>query len=251
MELDWLGRTQEPRTSPLDCGITPFHIPFCSRHRLSGGTAITFTMLLPGILSGRQAIGWLRSTQYLANCRSTPSFNLGRVGVLYSLPSPIARCYATDRPVSRPKAHTGRSTSTRKPKAPAAPKKATKTAAKKVTKTVKKPAAKKTVKKPKAKTKTKAKPKTKKRVRKVLTEKQKAEVVTKKKRSDLQALKELALKPPHSKPATAYLVFHQEHSKGQSGLVSTLTKAAAMGYRNLSTERREVCIIEVILCCIR
>ncbi|KAL8794483.1 MAG: hypothetical protein Q9195_002956 [Heterodermia aff. obscurata] len=142
------------------------------------------------------------------------------------------------RAVSRPKAHTGRATSTRKPKDAAGPKKATKTAAKTSTVTAKKPktrAKPRTRSKSTSKTKTRAKPKRKpkKKGRKVLTEKQKADVAAKKKRSDLKALKELALKPPTEKPSTAWLVFVVEKSKGSP------SKTLSAEYRNLSTEDRE------------
>lgn len=194
------------------------------------------------ILARRQVIGWLRGPQSLTNCQSCLPLNFRRVGILADLPLPIARCYATGRAVSRPKAHTGRPASTRKPKVAAAPKKATKSAAKKSAVTAKKP---KTRAKPrtkstsKSKIKAKPKPKPKKKVRKVLTEKQKAVVAAKKKRSDLKALKELALKPPTDKPSTAWVVFLTENQKG------TISKTLGTEYRNLSTERREVRLFKV------
>ena len=210
-------------------------------------------MLLPS----RQALAWLKGTQCITNCRYFLPLNPGRVKVLYSLPTPIVRCYATDRPVSRPKAHTGRTTSTRKPKAAAAPGTATTTVARTTTTTKAKPVAKKTgpgrpksktKAKPKTKTKTKtkaktkAKPKPKKKVKKVLTEKQEATVAAKKKRSDIKALKEIALKPPKLKPYTAYQVVFAEHNHNRTAAVKTsnLATATSDAYKSLSTERREV-----------
>lgn len=208
-------------------------------------------MLLPS----RQALAWLKGTQCLTNCRSSLPLNLGRVKLLYGLPTPIVRGYATDRPVSRPKAHTGRITSTRKPKTAAAPETATTTVARKAPTAKKKPVAKKTgpgrpksktktkaKTKTKTKTKTKAKPKPKKKVTKVLTEKQKATVAAKKKRSDLKVLKEIALKPPKLKPYTAFQVVFAEHNQNRTASVTSSNLALAAGdeYRSLSPERREV-----------
>lgn len=205
-------------------------------------------MLFPS----RQALAWLKGTQCITNCRYFLPLNPGRVKVLYSLPTPIARCYATDRPVSRPKAHTGRTTSTRKPKPAAAPETATTTVARKTTATKKKPVAKKTgpgkpkskakpKTKTKTKTKTKAKPKPKKKVKKVLTEKQEATVAAKKKRSDVKALKEIALTPPKLKPYTAYQVVFAEHNQNRTAPASkNVASASSDAYKSLSTERREV-----------
>ena len=203
------------------------------------------------LLAGRQVIGWLRSTQSLTNCQSCWPLKFRRVAILADLP--IARCYATNRPVSRPKAHTGRPTSTRKVKDAATPKKATKTAAKTSTATAKKPrltkkpkAQAKTRTKSKSKTKRKAKPKAKpkKKVRKVLTEQQKADVAAKKKRSDLKALKELALKPPAAKPSTAWAMIVAQRPGGN------ISAALATEYRNLSTEDREVSLFGVSCKCL-
>lgn len=187
------------------------------------------------LLKGRQVLGWLRSTQPLTNCHSCLPLKFRRVGILADPLPLIARCYATDKPVSRPKAHTGRPTSTRKPKDAAVPKKATKTAAK----TAKKPKTKaKSRIKPRSKTKkktkkkTKAKPKSK--PKKKLTEQQKADVAAKKKRSDLKALKELAMQPPTLKPKSVWLVMLAEKSGGSP------SKNVSAEYHNLSTEDREV-----------
>ena len=194
------------------------------------------------LASASQAFGRLSSIQPIANCRSTLPLRLGRVKLVRSLPIPAERCYANSTPVSRPKAHTGRTTSTRKPRAAAAPKVASKTKApsKKTTSTVKKPTARKAAAKPKSKTRTKAKARPKKKVKKPLTEKQLSLAAAKKKRSDLKALKEIALPIPGGKPATAWTVFFAEQLKGKSVVARNLAKDAGAEYRNLSTERREV-----------
>ena len=201
-------------------------------------------------LSAGQALGRLTNIQCIANCHSTLPLRLGRVKLVRSLPIPTERCYATSAPVSRPKAHTGRTTSTRKPRAAAAPKPAGKTKAPskktKTTTTTKKPRRKKAAAKSKTKARTKAKPKPKKKVRKPLTEKQLSLAAAKKKRSDLKALKEIALAIPHGKPSTAWSVFFAEQVKGKSVAVQNLAKDASAGYRNLSTERREVSIYGLI-----
>ena len=205
-------------------------------------------MLFPS----RQALAWLKGTQCITNCRYFLPLNPGRVKALYSLPTPIIRCYATDRPVSRPKAHTGRTTSTRKPKPAIAPETATTKAPRKTTATKKKPVAKKTgLGKPKSKAKTKtkrktktkakAKPKPKKKVKKVLTEEQAVKVAANKKRSDLKALKEIALTPPKLKPFTAYqVVFAEDNQKRTVPVSRNAGLATGDGYKSLSPERREV-----------
>ena len=153
----------------------------------------------------------------------------------------IRRAYATERPVSRPKAHTGRTTTSPRKKAapkaaatkkPAAPKKPTKS----------KP-------KPKArpKTKAKAKPKPKPR-RRVLTDQQKAKRIATKENLDIKKLKELALAPPTQLPSTAWLVVIQQTVKdGDAGKgldarkrLGGSAKAAAAKYKSLSPEELEV-----------
>ncbi|KAG7006729.1 caffeine-induced death protein cid2 [Physcia stellaris] len=159
--------------------------------------------------------------------------------------------FEDSKPVSRPKAHTGRTTSTRKPKPAIAPETATTKAPRKTTATKKKPVAKKTgLGKPKSKAKTKtkrktktkakAKPKPKKKVKKVLSEKQVATVAAKKKRSDLKALKEIALTPPKLKPFTAYqVVFAEDNQKRTAPVSRNAGLATGDGYKSLSPERRE------------
>ena len=187
-----------------------------------------------------QAIGRLSTGQCLVNCRSSLPLSLSRVKILYRLLNPKARCYAASKPVSRPKAHTGRTTSTRKPKAAAAPK--AKTSARKSSATVGKPVAKKKAKRPKTKAKAKAKIKVKPKPRKKpLTEEGKAKLAAKKRISDVKALKELALKPPSPGQANAWLAYHVEKSKGRKGpLDAVRQRALSVEFINLSTEQREV-----------
>jgi hypothetical protein len=118
----------------------------------------------------------------------------------------LHRQFADRVVVSRPKAHTGRSTSPRK----------TSTTKKRTTKT---------------KTAAKPKPKPKKKVKKPLSpeDKQKQEV---------RKLKKEILKPPKELPATAWTVLFAEQSKGVPGRIDAA--AAAAKYRNLSASEREV-----------
>ena len=157
------------------------------------------------------------------------------------------RRYATTttKAVSRPKAHTGRTTSTTK-----------KSAAKKpATKTVKKPTktkAKKTAVKPKAKSKskskTKAKPKTrsktkkpvkrnvKRRTKKPLTEKEA-------KNKKIRELKAKALQFPKQQPASAWLAFSNNYlkeNKKPGEKIPGVMKEAAAKYKNIIPEEREV-----------
>ena len=159
------------------------------------------------------------------------------------------RTFATDKPVSRPKAHTGRTTNNPRKKAapkavvakksvvakkPATKKKSAKTATKPKTK----PKA-----KPKAKSKkSKAKPKPK---RRILTEKQKTKLVVAKERLGIKKLKELALTPPTELPATAWMVVSVEAMTEPKGSEQTKgrhvpIKAASTKYRNLTPDQLEV-----------
>jgi len=179
-----------------------------------------------------------------------------------SLLTSIIRTYATAKPVSRPKAHTGRTTTAAR-KAPTTSK----------TKAAKKPAVKKTA--PKAIPKTKstakpratstakprakstAKPKAKPRIKPKPTSAKKAKAKPKPKRQKLtpvekrdnliKELKKAALKPPHGTSSTAWTVFNGETVKSKSGELKAgrgafaqTIKDAAAGFKNLSPERLEV-----------
>lgn len=164
-----------------------------------------------------------------------------------SLITPILRRTYAQRAVSRPKAHTGRTTTAAR-KAPTTSK----------TKAAKKPAPKKTspkavpkakskakpritpkpkpAKKKKAKAKAKAKPKLKLRKPKVLTEVQKS-ALTKKQ------LKATALKPPPGVASSTWGVYLSEKMRADSAArvnFGSLAKEASAEYKQLTPERLEV-----------
>lgn len=165
-----------------------------------------------------------------------------------SLITPILRRTYAQRAVSRPKAHTGRTTTAAR-KAPTTSK----------TKAAKKPAPKKTTPKavPKAKSKAKprikpkpkpakkakakAKPKTKpkpkpKKPKKVLTEVQKSALIKKQ-------LKATALKPPHGVASSTWGVFLAEKLRADSAAAGAnfggVIKAAGVEYKQLTPEQLE------------
>lgn len=218
-------------------------------------------MKFPG---GRFVLRLPKSTlQSLGNhrTRSYPS-GVERVPALYNvfqsqnysdfyisrLMNPALRRTYAQKAVSRPKAHTGRTTtaarkapttsSTKAAKKPA-PKKTTPKAVPKA-KSQAKPRIKpkpKPAKKKKAKAKAKPKPKVKK-PKKVLTEEQKI-ALTKKK------LKETALKSPPGIPQSTWVVFVSEKLKGATGNnLGGLTKAASAEYKKLTPERLEVRLLD-------
>jgi hypothetical protein len=183
-----------------------------------------------------------------------------------SLLTSIIRTYATAKPVSRPKAHTGRTTTaarkapttskTKAAKKPAVKKTAPKAIPK--TKSTAKPRATLTA-KPRAKStaKPKAKPKAKPRIKPKPTSAKKAKAKPKPKRQKLtpvekrdnliKELKKAALKPPHGTSSTAWTVFNGETVKSKSGELKAgrgafaqTIKDAAAGFKNLSPERLEV-----------
>lgn len=155
------------------------------------------------------------------------------------LPTSIRRRnFATDRPVSRPKAHTGRTTT--------AAKKAPTTSA---TKAAKKPAVKKTSAKAIPKTKSKAKPRIKAKPNLAKKAKAKAKAKPKPKKPLTEAqktkkviadLKVTALTPPGRIPSTAWSVFTNENLKKGSGSVATQMKDLAARWKNVSPEQLEV-----------
>lgn len=210
--------------------------------------------------------------QYLGNRRTVLSSScIERVPALYNvsqsqhfsdfvlkyrLGTPaLSRAYA-QRAVSRPKAHTGRTTTAAR-KAPTtskttatkkpAPKKTTPKAVPKAKSKAKpriKAKAKPRIKaKPKPAKKKKAKPKPKpkaKKPKKVLTEAQKKALTLKK-------LKVTALKPPSAGAHTAWLVFVTEKLNAVEGSTASrnlggITKEASAEYKQLTPERVEVCV---------
>lgn len=168
------------------------------------------------------------------------------------------------KPVSRPKAHTGRTTSSPRTKKPKTVTKTTEgspdTAVKKVAeprakaspkpKATKKPKVKKPkVKKPKARKpaakkpaakKPKVKPAPKRKVKKPLTEEQKSAAAAKAKKEHIKELKNTALKPPKGLVTTAYQLVLAEHVRAGAPDISTNSKIAAEKYKNLTPEEREV-----------
>ncbi len=192
--------------------------------------------------------------QCLGGHRATPNiFHVERVAALYSvlqthntsdlplktsLISPIAARTYAGRPVSRPKAHTGRTTTAAR-KAPTTS----------VTKAAKKPAPKKKTPKAKPKAKSKAKPrikpkpkpakKAKGRPKKQLTESQK-------KSATLKNLKATALRSPHGVPSTAWGVFCSEHlqqRKAPGMKLGSVMKELSVQFKQITPEQLEVLCI--------
>jgi len=171
------------------------------------------------------------------------------------LTSILRRAYATTKPVSRPKAHTGRTTTAAR-KAPTTSK----------TKAAKKPAAKKTtpkaipkatpkatpktksISKPKAKPRIKPKPKSAKKAKAKPKTKRKVVTTAVKDKKSIKDLKVVALKPPHGTPSTAWMVFCAEAVKSNAGggAFAPTIKEAAAEFKNLSPERLEVLFRSVV-----
>lgn len=167
------------------------------------------------------------------------------------------RTYATT-PVSRPKAHTGRTTSAPRKKA------ATQTRTKAVAQSTRKKApssgnakrksstrAKTRPKAPpkkKPRAKPKAKPKAKPRTRKPVSDAGKLRLAKQKKAAATKLLKERALSPPSQKGGDAWQVFYKEQltamrgtiGLGESGRLGDSTIAIAAKYRALSPAEQEV-----------
>ena len=170
------------------------------------------------------------SASYLTSTR--PHFSPTGNGVI-----PIAlaiRRHNATKAVSRPKAHTGRTTtSPRKAKTTSTTGTTTSkndTGTEEVVVEKAKPKA-----KPKAKSKAKrkAKPKPKRKPKKKLTEEQKGKL-------EIKRLKEIALINPKELPATAFMVLSQEHLKDSKKPLGGQVREAAAEYRDLSVELREV-----------
>ena len=156
------------------------------------------------------------------------------------------RTFAT-RPASRPKAHTGRTTTSprvRKPKAATTGAAGTgNNGTVRSTKTTTQPAAKKAKVqvKPKSKSKAKAKsPKTKPiaRTKEPLSEELVAAQAAQEKRKHIRELRLLALSPPKGPPMTPFLIISMELSKEKRGIAG---KEAAEKFKNLIPEELEVC----------
>ncbi len=195
--------------------------------------------------------------------RVSASFSqlLGRfrldTGAQSSSSTPISRRNYADRPVSRPKAHTGRTKSAPRKKTVGDTGKTESTGRKSsVGKAKAKSSPKAKVKaKPKKTIKRKAKPKktTKRKPKKVLTEEQKAGLVTTKNKSKIRELKEKALKSPPSGATTAWAVYLKEQwneikASTQAVTLSDVVKQATTRFRELKPEETEVRTTQQILC---
>ncbi|KAL8897338.1 MAG: hypothetical protein Q9207_007260 [Kuettlingeria erythrocarpa] len=203
------------------------------------------------------------SAQQAAGCGSHGAIGTSRPTFYTSLPF---RLYATNA-VSRPKAHTGRTTSAPRKKAST-----TKASTAGTSERTKKPAAEKAAAKdPQAKTSkaktskaksttAKAKKKSKGRTRakstkarkkstkakkpakakkRQLTPKQVEEKAKRKQRQTLKDIKEKALTPPKGLPQTAYLVLLIERTQKPGVTVTNASKEISRIYRALSPEERE------------
>ncbi|KAL8967748.1 MAG: hypothetical protein Q9183_002775 [Haloplaca sp. 2 TL-2023] len=186
---------------------------------------------------------------HFAAQQATAPFNLTQISVVG------CRSYATNA-VSRPKAHTGRTTSAPRKKktaskAVASASDSTSDAAAKVPK---KAAAKKSTSSKTTKSKSKSKPRTKAKstkARKKTTKakakpKKKAQTPEEKSRLAIKQLKITALTPPKGLPATALQVILIEvtqkgknEATGQGQKVPALMASAATKYRSLTPEERE------------
>ncbi|MCJ1336039.1 hypothetical protein MMC09_001314 [Bachmanniomyces sp. S44760] len=173
------------------------------------------------------------STQQTSSPLSSVAQNKSRLSIAH-------RSYATttEKPVSRPKAHTGRTTS--KPRKTTS--KGTQT---KITGEVKKATKPKTTEpkaKPKARKATKAaKPKRKAtRTPRTRTPEQVEDAkngkAVERYKNQIKKLKEKALKPPHGLPSTAFIVISSELSKNVKGIAG---KDASARYKTLSAEELE------------
>ena len=162
-----------------------------------------------------------------------------------SIPSYRRYETTTTKAVSRPKAHTGRTTSTTKKSTAKKPA----TTKVKETTTVKKTAA-----KPKAKSKSKTEPKTKSKAKSKAKKPVKRNVKRKTKKSPtekeaknkkIRELKVKALKLPKQQPATSWLVYWinyiKENKKPDGLAIGGLAKEASAKFKNIIPEEREVC----------
>ncbi|MCJ1314568.1 hypothetical protein MMC25_008250 [Agyrium rufum] len=160
-----------------------------------------------------------------------------------------SRSYATQgRPVSRPKAHTGQTTSSRKIGRPKAVKPATTDAATQTTTTVKvtKPKTKKNAKSKVTKTKKPAKKAVKKATKKPVKKPAKKTKPVKKlteeekKKLLIKELRQTALKPPKALPIHVYpLVFKDVIGQAQNKDMKVVAKTASQQYKELLPEQIE------------
>lgn len=143
------------------------------------------------------------------------------------------------KPVSRPKAHTGRTTSSPRKKKPKAVTEIAEGSSEPTANKIAKPRAKSSP-KSKAAKKPKAKPAPKRKEKKPLTEGQKSAATTKAKRTHIQELKKIVLTPPKKLPATAYQVIQAEVAKEGKTTVPIIARTSSEKYKNLIPEELEV-----------
>ena len=165
----------------------------------------------------------------------------------------LQRSFAT-KPVSRPKAHTGRTTSSPRKAKVTTKSKSIETSSDNVIQKKAKPTAQATAKstrkpksKPKPKTKAKAKAKTKAKPRKLRvskkpqTEEEKAAAVERARRLKIRLLKKVALKQPVTTFKTGWGALVTEMLRGDTSIpLGSRMKEAAQRYKSLTPEEREV-----------
>ncbi|MCJ1461660.1 hypothetical protein MMC07_000257 [Pseudocyphellaria aurata] len=169
--------------------------------------------------------------------------------------TPISRRNYADKPVSRPKAHTGRTAAAPSKKAATTTEVTVKTTStrgkKSPTKSKRKPKSK-TKAKTASRTRAKAKRKPRTRTRKILTEaqkeklaaakaKRKERLAAQKSKQKIAELKAAALEPPKPAPSSVYLLVHIETSRemGPGANVGERARRTSTRYHGLSPERRE------------
>ncbi|MCJ1364063.1 hypothetical protein MMC16_003172 [Acarospora aff. strigata] len=174
----------------------------------------------------------------LSTLRTKSTFAGGQGWVSNGVFISKARRFLATKPASRPKGHTGRTTSKPRKKAPttttsAASKKSPAAKGKATTKA--KPRAT-TKAKPRAKPKAKPRATPKVRAKKALTPEQKTKAAAQKDRARIRELRKTALEPPKLLPASAYKVVLTELSKPGQGIKG---KEAAEKYKALTPTELE------------
>ena len=218
----------------------------------SGRSVVRLSQLTLQYLGNRPtALSSSRVERVPALYNVSQSQHFSNLVLQYKLNTPAFRRTYAQRAVSRPKAHTGRTTTAAR-KAPTTSK----------TKAAKKPAPKKTTPKALPKAKSKAKPRIKPKPKPAKKKKAKAKpkpklkrpgrpkkALTEAEKSALKKreLKKTALKPPHGVPSTAWQAFLFEKSHAPGSVVGStgiggLTKNASAEYKQLTPEQVEVCL---------
>lgn len=206
-------------------------------------TAITSAMIFRG-----SQLSHLRLPRLAFRQREPLPIYADRVSVSFN--TLYGRCYITpishrsyaDKPVSRPKAHTGRTTTAPSKRAPTA----TEVAAKKKSTRAKKSAAERKAKStPRRKTKSGANPKRRPETkhRKVLTKEQNEKLAAKKAKQKIKDNKITALDPPKNEPETVWTIIVaevcDEPEMAKLKFPDRVRESSAR-YKALSPERREV-----------